>query len=186
LSDTRTWRIGQDQIGPVALRPGTFVPWGRGAGFQFDRDPVRCEVHSGELKRAALRTLTTQGQRHNATEAFSGSVKHLACARIRVVDASRRVLVLYGGVPHQPCRGTWGEELSAGKRGPGAGPRHPDPAPGREWWRSTGYEPKRGCSSACAVSEVMARPCRRKRGISEQLDEALPRNGNAWKTWLDS
>ncbi|MFH8288874.1 GNAT family N-acetyltransferase [Streptomyces sp. NPDC018059] len=45
--------------------------------------------------------------------------------------------------------------------------------PGREWWRSAGYQPKDGCSSTYAVSEVMVRPRWRKRGIAERLHEAL-------------
>ncbi|MFF4549776.1 GNAT family N-acetyltransferase [Streptomyces sp. NPDC001435] len=46
-------------------------------------------------------------------------------------------------------------------------------APGREWWRSTGYEPNNGYTSTYAVSEVMVRPGWRKQGISERLHEAL-------------
>jgi GNAT superfamily N-acetyltransferase len=46
-------------------------------------------------------------------------------------------------------------------------------APGREWWRSTGYEPNNGYTSTYAVSEVMVRPRWRKQGISERLHEAL-------------
>ncbi|MET8248225.1 GNAT family N-acetyltransferase [Streptomyces sp. NPDC005202] len=45
--------------------------------------------------------------------------------------------------------------------------------PGREWWRSTAYEPNNGYSSTYAVSEVMVRPRWRKQGISERLHEAL-------------
>ncbi|MEU7416906.1 GNAT family N-acetyltransferase [Streptomyces antibioticus] len=46
-------------------------------------------------------------------------------------------------------------------------------APGREWWRSTDYEPHDGCSSTYAVSELMVRPRWRKQGVSERLHEAL-------------
>jgi len=46
-------------------------------------------------------------------------------------------------------------------------------APGREWWRSTGYEPSSGYTSTYAVSEVMMRPKWREQGISERLHEAL-------------
>ncbi|MFJ5643029.1 GNAT family N-acetyltransferase [Streptomyces sp. NPDC093223] len=44
---------------------------------------------------------------------------------------------------------------------------------GREWWRSTGFQPDNGCSSTYAVSEVMVRPHWRKQGISRRLHEAL-------------
>lgn len=46
-------------------------------------------------------------------------------------------------------------------------------APGREWWRSTAYEPNNGYSSTYAVSEVMVRPSWRKQGIADRLHEAL-------------
>jgi GNAT superfamily N-acetyltransferase len=46
-------------------------------------------------------------------------------------------------------------------------------APGREWWRSTGYQPNNGYTSTYAVSEVMVRPRWRKQGFSERLHEAL-------------
>ncbi|MFD7408608.1 GNAT family N-acetyltransferase [Streptomyces sp. NPDC059866] len=45
--------------------------------------------------------------------------------------------------------------------------------PGREWWRSTDYEPSNSYTSTYAVSEVMVRPRWRKQGISERLHEAL-------------
>ncbi len=45
--------------------------------------------------------------------------------------------------------------------------------PGREWWRSTPYEPADSHTSTYAVSEIMVRPPWRKQGISEQLHEAL-------------
>ncbi|QGV80435.1 GNAT family N-acetyltransferase [Streptomyces ficellus] len=45
--------------------------------------------------------------------------------------------------------------------------------PGREWWRSTPFEPGSGCTSTYAVSEVMVRPQWRKQGISHRLHEAL-------------
>ncbi|NEA80401.1 GNAT family N-acetyltransferase [Actinospica acidiphila] len=45
--------------------------------------------------------------------------------------------------------------------------------PGREWWRTTDYQPNNGYTSTYAVSEVMVRPQWRKRGISAQLHEAL-------------
>ncbi|MET9058418.1 GNAT family N-acetyltransferase [Streptomyces antibioticus] len=45
--------------------------------------------------------------------------------------------------------------------------------PGREWWRSTGFEPDGGRAATYAVSEVMVRPGWRKQGISERLHEAL-------------
>ncbi|GAA4912687.1 hypothetical protein GCM10023237_36010 [Streptomyces coeruleoprunus] len=46
-------------------------------------------------------------------------------------------------------------------------------APGREWWRSTEFEPNNGYTSTYAVSEVMVRPRWRKQGISGQLHETL-------------
>lgn len=45
--------------------------------------------------------------------------------------------------------------------------------PGREWWRSTDYQPNNGYTSTYAVSEVMVRPQWRKQGISAQLHDAL-------------
>ncbi len=45
--------------------------------------------------------------------------------------------------------------------------------PGREWWRSTDYEPANGHTSTYAVSELMVRPRWRKQGISALLHEAL-------------
>nr|QIY76524.1 GNAT family N-acetyltransferase [Streptomyces sp. RLB1-33] len=45
--------------------------------------------------------------------------------------------------------------------------------PGREWWRSTAYEPNNGYTATFAVSEVMVRPGWRKQGIAERLHEAL-------------
>ncbi|MFF9706842.1 GNAT family N-acetyltransferase [Streptomyces griseofuscus] len=45
--------------------------------------------------------------------------------------------------------------------------------PGREWWRSTAFEPNNGYTATYAVSEVMVRPRWRKQGISERLHEAL-------------
>lgn len=45
--------------------------------------------------------------------------------------------------------------------------------PGREWWRSTGYEPNNGYSATFAVSEVMVRPAWRKQGIADRLHDAL-------------
>ncbi|MEY2245957.1 GNAT family N-acetyltransferase [Streptomyces sp. BF23-18] len=45
--------------------------------------------------------------------------------------------------------------------------------PGREWWRSTGYQPNNGYSATFAVSEVLVRPEWRKQGIAERLHEAL-------------
>ncbi|MET9593135.1 GNAT family N-acetyltransferase [Streptomyces sp. NPDC006516] len=44
---------------------------------------------------------------------------------------------------------------------------------GREWWRSTKFEPNAGYTGTFAVSEVMVRPQWRKQGISERLHEAL-------------
>ncbi|MFF1278521.1 GNAT family N-acetyltransferase [Streptomyces marokkonensis] len=44
---------------------------------------------------------------------------------------------------------------------------------GREWWRSTGFEPNNCYSATYAVSEVMVRPKWRKQGISDRLHEAL-------------
>ncbi|MFM9700143.1 GNAT family N-acetyltransferase [Streptomyces europaeiscabiei] len=44
---------------------------------------------------------------------------------------------------------------------------------GREWWRSTTYQPNNGYTATYAVSEVMVRPQWRKQGISEQLHTAL-------------
>jgi GNAT superfamily N-acetyltransferase len=44
---------------------------------------------------------------------------------------------------------------------------------GREWWRSTDYEPNNGYSATFAVSEVLVRPGWRKQGIAERLHEAL-------------
>ncbi|GAA2558075.1 hypothetical protein GCM10010423_69820 [Streptomyces levis] len=44
---------------------------------------------------------------------------------------------------------------------------------GREWWRSTAFEPNNGYTATYAVSEVMVRPKWRKQGISERLHEAL-------------
>ncbi|WP_442809745.1 GNAT family N-acetyltransferase [Streptomyces sp. SR27] len=44
---------------------------------------------------------------------------------------------------------------------------------GREWWRSTSYEPNNGHTSTFAVSEVMVRPAWRKQGYSSSLHEAL-------------
>lgn len=40
---------------------------------------------------------------------------------------------------------------------------------GREWWRSTEFQPNNGYTSTYAVFEVMVRPQWRKQGISEQL-----------------
>jgi GNAT superfamily N-acetyltransferase len=45
--------------------------------------------------------------------------------------------------------------------------------PGREWWRSTEFEPNNGYSATYAISEVMVRPRWRKQGISDRLHEAL-------------
>lgn len=45
--------------------------------------------------------------------------------------------------------------------------------PGREWWRSTDFEPNDGCSATYAVSEIMVRPQWRKQGIADRLHEAL-------------
>ncbi|MFF7530522.1 GNAT family N-acetyltransferase [Streptomyces bobili] len=45
--------------------------------------------------------------------------------------------------------------------------------PGREWWRSTEFEPNNGYTATYAVSEVMVRPRWRKQGISDRLHEAL-------------
>ncbi|WP_432104075.1 GNAT family N-acetyltransferase [Streptomyces sp. bgisy091] len=45
--------------------------------------------------------------------------------------------------------------------------------PGREWWRSTAFEPNNGYTVTYAVSEVMVRPKWRKQGISDRLHEAL-------------
>ncbi|MGW8989115.1 N-acetyltransferase family protein [Streptomyces zhihengii] len=45
--------------------------------------------------------------------------------------------------------------------------------PGREWWRSTEFEPNNGYTSTYAVSEVMVRPQWRKQGVSDRLHEAL-------------
>lgn len=45
--------------------------------------------------------------------------------------------------------------------------------PGREWWRSTGFEPNNGYTSTYAVSEMMVRPKWRKQGISDRLHKAL-------------
>ncbi|WP_328457614.1 GNAT family N-acetyltransferase [Streptomyces sp. NBC_00386] len=45
--------------------------------------------------------------------------------------------------------------------------------PGREWWRSTGYQPNNGYSATFAVSEVLVRPGWRRRGIAERLHKAL-------------
>lgn len=45
--------------------------------------------------------------------------------------------------------------------------------PGREWWRSTAYEPNNGYTATYAVSEVMVRPKWRKQGISDRLHETL-------------
>ncbi|GAA4805241.1 GNAT family N-acetyltransferase [Streptomyces ziwulingensis] len=45
--------------------------------------------------------------------------------------------------------------------------------PGREWWRSTDFEPDEGSTATYAVSEVMVRPRWRKQGISDRLHEAL-------------
>ncbi|NEA38008.1 GNAT family N-acetyltransferase [Streptomyces sp. SID11385] len=47
--------------------------------------------------------------------------------------------------------------------------------PGREWWRSTAFEPNNGYTATYAVSEVMVRPRWRKQGISQRLHEALLR-----------
>ncbi|MEU1533942.1 GNAT family N-acetyltransferase [Streptomyces fagopyri] len=44
---------------------------------------------------------------------------------------------------------------------------------GREWWRSTPYEPNNGYTATYAVSEVMVRPNWRKQGIADQLHLAL-------------
>jgi GNAT superfamily N-acetyltransferase len=46
-------------------------------------------------------------------------------------------------------------------------------APGREWWRSTGYQPVDGHTSTYAVSEIMVRPRWRKRSIAARLHEEL-------------
>ncbi|GGV63288.1 hypothetical protein GCM10010277_69320 [Streptomyces longisporoflavus] len=45
--------------------------------------------------------------------------------------------------------------------------------PGREWWRSTAFQPNNGYTATFAVSEVMVRPRWRKQGISQRLHEAL-------------
>ncbi|MFI6495653.1 GNAT family N-acetyltransferase [Streptomyces sp. NPDC050564] len=45
--------------------------------------------------------------------------------------------------------------------------------PGREWWRSTDYEPNNGYAATFAVSEVLVRPGWRKQGIAQQLHDAL-------------
>ncbi|MFK0253217.1 GNAT family N-acetyltransferase [Streptomyces sp. NPDC090445] len=45
--------------------------------------------------------------------------------------------------------------------------------PGREWWRSTGYQSNNGYTATFAVSEVMVRPRRRKQGYSAGLHDAL-------------
>ncbi|MEU5281081.1 GNAT family N-acetyltransferase [Streptomyces asoensis] len=45
--------------------------------------------------------------------------------------------------------------------------------PGREWWRSTEFQPNNGYAATYAVSEVMVRPQWRKQGISDHLHEAL-------------
>ncbi|MFE1465192.1 GNAT family N-acetyltransferase [Streptomyces nigra] len=45
--------------------------------------------------------------------------------------------------------------------------------PGREWWRSTDFEPNNAYTATYAVSEVMVRPQWRKQGISDRLHEAL-------------
>ncbi|WP_424921051.1 MULTISPECIES: GNAT family N-acetyltransferase [unclassified Streptomyces] len=45
--------------------------------------------------------------------------------------------------------------------------------PGREWWRSTTFEPAGGETTTYAVSEVMVRPRWRKQGVSDRLHEAL-------------
>jgi ribosomal protein S18 acetylase RimI-like enzyme len=45
--------------------------------------------------------------------------------------------------------------------------------PGREWWRSTSYEPNNDYTATFAVSEVMVRSGWRKQGIAERLHEAL-------------
>jgi GNAT superfamily N-acetyltransferase len=45
--------------------------------------------------------------------------------------------------------------------------------PGREWWRSTEFEPNNGYSATYAISEMMVRPRWRKQGISDRLHEAL-------------
>ncbi|MET9669632.1 GNAT family N-acetyltransferase [Streptomyces sp. NPDC006475] len=44
---------------------------------------------------------------------------------------------------------------------------------GREWWRSTEFEPNNGYTATYAVSEVMVRPQWRKQGIADRLHEAL-------------
>ncbi|MBL1285630.1 GNAT family N-acetyltransferase [Streptomyces sp. For3] len=44
---------------------------------------------------------------------------------------------------------------------------------GREWWRSTAFEPNNGYTATYAVSEVMVRPKWRKQGIADRLHEAL-------------
>lgn len=45
--------------------------------------------------------------------------------------------------------------------------------PGREWWRSTEFEPNNGYTATYALSEVMVRPQWRKQGVSDLLHEAL-------------
>lgn len=52
--------------------------------------------------------------------------------------------------------------------------------PGREWWRSTVFEPDNAHASTFAVSEVMVRPKWRKRGISARLHEALLNGRNEY------
>ncbi|MEE4495122.1 MULTISPECIES: GNAT family N-acetyltransferase [unclassified Streptomyces] len=44
---------------------------------------------------------------------------------------------------------------------------------GREWWRSTAFEPNNGYTETYAVSEVMVRPKWRKQGVADRLHEAL-------------
>ncbi|MER5494814.1 GNAT family N-acetyltransferase [Streptomyces sp. LE64] len=45
--------------------------------------------------------------------------------------------------------------------------------PGREWWRSTAFEPSDEHTATYAVSEIMVRPRWRKKGIAQRLHEAL-------------
>jgi GNAT superfamily N-acetyltransferase len=45
--------------------------------------------------------------------------------------------------------------------------------PGREWWRTTNFEPNNGYTTTYAVSEIMVRSKWRKQGISQRLHQAL-------------
>lgn len=49
-------------------------------------------------------------------------------------------------------------------------------ASGREWWRSTAYEPNNGSSSTYAVSEVMVRPSWRKQELPTACTRRYSRN----------